>query len=52
MIKQIIELLAVSKFYGQSENIDIAKGKYKIETSISKMYEQKKRVVKLKNKPE
>lgn len=29
MIKTILELLAVSEWYGVSENIDIAKGKYK-----------------------
>jgi hypothetical protein len=52
MIKQIIELLKVDKFYGISETIDFAKGKYKIEDSILKMYEQKKRVYKLKNKAE
>lgn len=28
MIKQILELLAISDWYGVSENIDIAKGKY------------------------
>jgi hypothetical protein len=30
MIKQIIAMLKISDFYGVSENIDIAKGKYKI----------------------
>ena len=30
MIKQILELLALDAHYGQSENIDIAKGKYSI----------------------
>ncbi len=29
MIKNIIDLLNTSDWYGQSENIDIAKGKYK-----------------------
>lgn len=28
MIKQILELLAISDWHGVSENIDIAKGKY------------------------
>ena len=52
MIKQIIELLKVDKFYGVSETIDFAKGKYKIETDFMKIWEQKKRVYKLKNKAE
>ncbi len=29
MINKIIEMLLLSDFYGESENIDIAKGKYK-----------------------
>jgi hypothetical protein len=28
MIKEIIDLLHISDFYGESETIDIAKGKY------------------------
>ncbi len=30
----------VSNFYGVSENIDIAKGKYKFTTSIKEQYKQ------------
>ena len=30
MIKQILELLAIDNWYGVSENIDIAKGKYEL----------------------
>lgn len=30
MIKNIIELLNTNDFYGVSENVDIAKGKYQI----------------------
>lgn len=30
MIKNIIELLNTNNFYGVSENVDIAKGKYQI----------------------
>lgn len=30
MIKNIIDLLNTSEFYGVSENVDIAKGKYEI----------------------
>jgi len=44
MIQQIIELLAIDEFYGQSEIIDIAKGKYKIQHSIVDKYKQKKRI--------
>jgi len=44
MIEKIIELLAIDEFYGQSELIDIAKGKYKIQHSIVDKYKQKKRI--------
>lgn len=44
MIQQIIELLAIDEFYGESELIDIAKGKYKIQYSIVDKYKQKKRI--------
>lgn len=30
MIKNLIDLLNTSEFYGVSENVDIAKGKYEI----------------------
>jgi hypothetical protein len=40
MIEKIIQLLMVSNFYGISENIDIAKGKYKFTTSIKEQYKQ------------
>ena len=44
MIQKIIELLSIDEFYGQSELIDIAKGKYKIQNSIVDKYKQKKRI--------
>ena len=44
MIKNILDLLALDEFYGQSELIDIAKGKYKIQHSIVDKYKQKKRI--------
>jgi hypothetical protein len=44
MIQKIIELLAIDEFYGESEFIDIAKGKYKIQHSIVEKYKQKKRI--------
>jgi hypothetical protein len=35
MIKTIIDLLQSNQFYGVSENVDIAKGKYAIPSSFS-----------------
>lgn len=43
MIKHILDLLALDKFYGQSELIEIAKGKYQIVTSWKQAFEQIKR---------
>ena len=43
MIEKIIQLLMVSNFYGVSENIDIAKGKYKFTTSIKEQWKQAQR---------
>ena len=40
MIGQIIQLLQISDFYGVSKNIDIAKGKYKIETTVKGTFKQ------------
>lgn len=50
MIEQIIALLKVDNFYGVSENIDIAKGKYLLSTSIIANYKQSKRELLLKAK--
>jgi hypothetical protein len=44
MIKQILELLAIDDWYGVSENIDIAKGKYKACANMSDVKKQLKRV--------
>jgi hypothetical protein len=44
MIQKIRELLSIDEFYGQSELIDIAKGKYKIQNTIVDKYKQKKRI--------
>lgn len=50
MISQLIQLLQISNFYGESEFIDIAKGKFKIETTIIGNYKQGVRKIKaLKN---
>ena len=39
----IIKLLALDKYYGVSETIDIAKGKYKIPLTLKEGLEQIKR---------
>tara|TARA_R100001460_G_scaffold24543_1_gene49296 strand:+ start:4059 stop:4205 length:147 start_codon:yes stop_codon:yes gene_type:complete len=43
MIKNIINLLNCGQWYGISENIDIAKGKYKAVGNWSELKEQLKR---------
>lgn len=43
MIKNIIAMLQLDDFYGESELIDIAKGKYKLHTSLKKAIKQLKR---------
>ena len=40
-----IKLLNLDNFYGQTENIEIAKGKYKLPTTLKEGYEQIKREV-------
>jgi hypothetical protein len=45
----ILELLHIGKFYGESEIIEIAKGKYKLPLTISEGLEQIKRLKKMKN---
>ena len=44
MIKNIIQLLALSEHYGISEDIDIAKGKYEYTTSWKKTWVKIKRI--------
>ncbi len=44
MIKTILHLLENGKYYGFSENIDIAKGKYEIPKDLKQAYEQGKRL--------
>lgn len=46
MIKQILNLLMTSEHYGQSETIEIAKGKYELPNSWSKGINQIKRQIK------
>lgn len=48
MIEQIIALLKVDNFYGISESIDIAKGKYLLSDSFRVNYKQGKRELLLK----
>jgi Mg2+/Co2+ transporter CorB len=43
MIQQIITMLQLDDFYGYTETIDIAKGKYKLHTSLKKGIKQAKR---------
>ena len=43
MIKNIIAMLQLDEFYGESELIDIAKGKHKLHTSLRKAIKQLKR---------
>ena len=43
MIKDIIEMLRLSEWYGESDTIEIAKGKYKQNFKIKDVWKQKKR---------
>jgi len=43
MIEKIIQMLQLSEFEGQSEAIDIAKGKHKIQTTFKGIKKQIKR---------
>jgi hypothetical protein len=49
MIKQIIAMLQLDNFYGYTETIDIAKGKYELTGSTKKIWKQAKREL-IKNK--
>lgn len=46
MIKHILDLLALDEFYGQSEIIEIAKGKYKRIATFKDGFKQLKRELK------
>jgi hypothetical protein len=48
MIKNILELLSLNEHYGQSESIEIAKGKYKIKRTLKEGFKQLKREWKIK----
>lgn len=43
MIKDVIQLLNSDYFYGGTETIEIAKGKYELKNSIKQAYKQGKR---------
>jgi len=43
MIKEIIQILNYTDYYGVSERVDIAKGKYQIPTSWAKIKNTLKR---------
>jgi hypothetical protein len=45
-MKNLLQLLAISNFYGESENIDIAKGKNEIPKTIKEAYKQGIRKIK------
>jgi len=46
MIKNILDMLKIDDFYGKSNFIDIAKGKYEIPKTIKGAYKQGKRKLK------
>jgi hypothetical protein len=46
MLKQIFELLQCTEHYGQSELIEIAKGKFELPSTFKKGYTQIKREMK------
>lgn len=50
MIDKIFEMLKLSEHFGKSENIEIAKGKYKLNSSIKEIYKQEKRKLHFKKK--
>ena len=46
MIRNILDLLQLDEFYGKTENIEIAKGKYQLPKTIKQAYKQGKRQLK------
>lgn len=50
MIKNIVDMLKLDDHFGISENIEIAKGKYKLESNLKKIYKQEKRKLYFKKK--
>jgi hypothetical protein len=50
MIKDILQLLTMDDYYGVSEQVDIAKGKYELVDTIKEGYKQGKRIAHGKNR--
>jgi|TARA_R110002050_G_scaffold70785_1_gene152558 hypothetical protein len=50
MIKNIVDMLKLDDHFGISENVEIAKGKYKLESNLKKIYKQEKRKLYFKKK--
>ena len=48
MLDKIIEMLKLTNHYGISEEIEIAKGKYKLSNNLKEVYKQEKRNLKFK----
>jgi hypothetical protein len=48
MIDKIIEMLKITDHFGISEEIEIAKGKYKLTDNLKEIYKQEKRQYKFK----
>ena len=48
MIKEIIDMLKLSEHIGQSENIEIAKGKHELKDSVREIWKQSFRELKAK----
>lgn len=48
MLDKIIEMLKLTDHYGISEEIEIAKGKYKLSDNLKEIYKQEKRNLKFK----
>ena len=40
MIKNIVDMLKLDDHFGISENVEIAKGKYKLESNLKKIYKK------------
>ncbi len=48
MLDKIIEMLKLTDHYGVSEEIEIAKGKYKLSNNLKEVYKQEQRNLKFK----
>jgi len=48
MLDKIIEMLKLTEHYGISEEIEIAKGKYKLSDNFKEIYKQEQRNLKFK----